>query len=281
MQFRINIHGILLNQQAGSLEITLALDALNFSKQLAEEMAELGIIINLHISLRRNDIALTVLQNILGRSIVHIHLHQFHSTLGMLHHPPGYQRTVAHVGFLYLVAFLDADGLGEQTVHQITVILSLICLIIRSQTQFYQFMVGYIIESEKIGSCLFYRTAIRLQCIRVGTRQELSATMSQTLMQVGMQIIGNILVLIHQTDGILVDNEFIAETIALSCLVICLGQVTDGHTLRTIFLTDPVGIRKIDADGRSWILFATQHRSTDDIGCNTLHLRLAETWVYR
>ena len=61
MQFRINIHGILLYQQAGSLEIALTLDALNFSKQLAEEMAELGIIINLHISLRRNDIALAVL----------------------------------------------------------------------------------------------------------------------------------------------------------------------------------------------------------------------------
>ena len=45
--------------------------------------------------------------------------------------------------------------------------------------------------------------------------------------------------LVHQTDGILVDNEFIAEPIALSCLVICLGQVTDGHTLRTIFLTNP------------------------------------------
>ena len=199
----------------------------------------------------------------------------------MLHHPPGYQRTVAHVGFLYLVAFLDADGLGEQTVHQITVILSLVCLIIRSQTQFYQFMVSYIIESEKISSRLFYRTAIRLQCIRVGTRQKQSATMSQTLMQVGMQIISNILVLIHQTDGILIDNEFITETIALSSFVICLGQITDGHTLRTIFLTDPVGIREIDADGRSWILFATQHRSTNDIGCNTLHLRLAETWVYR
>ena len=39
------------------------------------------------------------------------------------------------------------DSLGEQTVHQITIILSLVCLIIRSQTQFYQFMVGYIIES--------------------------------------------------------------------------------------------------------------------------------------
>ena len=61
MQFRIDIHGILLYQQAGSLEITLTLDALNFSKQLTEEMAELGIIINLHISLRRNDIALAVL----------------------------------------------------------------------------------------------------------------------------------------------------------------------------------------------------------------------------
>ena len=39
MQFRINIHGILLYQQAGSLEIALTLDALNFSKQLAEAMA--------------------------------------------------------------------------------------------------------------------------------------------------------------------------------------------------------------------------------------------------
>ena len=48
-----------------------------------------------------------------------------------------------------------------------------------------------------------------------------------------------------------------------------------------MFLTDPVGVRQVDADGRSRIFLSAQHGSTDDVGCNSLHFRLAETGIHR
>ena len=145
MQGWVDVHGIFLHQLAGRLIITLALDTLNLSKQFSKQMAELPVIIHLHIGSGGYDISLSILQGILGRSIAHLFCHQLHGTLGMLQRPPGYEGTVSHVRLLNLVALLDADGLGEQSVHQITVILRLVSLVVRSQSQFHQLVVGYII----------------------------------------------------------------------------------------------------------------------------------------
>ncbi len=54
----------------------------------------------------------------------------------------------------HLVTLLDADGLGEQTVHQITVILRLVSFIIRRQPQLNQLMVSHIVQTEEVGSRL-------------------------------------------------------------------------------------------------------------------------------
>ena len=96
-----------------------------------------------------------------------------------------------------------------------------------------------------------------------------------------MQVVGDISILVHQRHGLLVDNKLISESVALRCLVVGIGQVADGHTLRTVLLANPVGIRQIDADGGSRIFLTAKHRRTDYIGCNALHLRLAEAGIHR
>ena len=277
MQVWIDIHGILLYQLACCLEITLALDSLNLCKEFSEKMTELPVIIHLHIGAGGYDISLSILQGILGRSIAYFFRNQFHGSLGMLQRPPGNEGTVSHVRLLYLVTLLDSDSLGEQTVHQITVILRLVSFIIRSQPQLNQLMVSHIVQTEEIGSRLLYRVAIRLQGIRIGARKKLTAAVSQTLVKVGMQVVGNISILVHQRHSLLIDDKLISESVALSRLVVGISQVADGNALRTVLLTDPVGIRQIDADSRSRIFLSAKHRRTDYIGGNTLHLRFAET----
>ena len=63
MQGWVDVHGIFLYQLSGSLIIALALDALNLGKQFTEEMAELLVIIHLHIGTGGDDIALCILES--------------------------------------------------------------------------------------------------------------------------------------------------------------------------------------------------------------------------
>ena len=142
-------------------------------------------------------------------------------------------------------------------------------------------MVSHIVQTEEIGSRLLYRIAIRLQGIRIGARKKLTAAVSQTLVKVGMQVVGDISILIHQRHSLLIDDKLISESVALSRLVVGISQVADGNALRTVLLTDPVGIRQIDADSRSRIFLSAEHRRTDNIGGNALHLRFAETGIHR
>ena len=142
-------------------------------------------------------------------------------------------------------------------------------------------MIGYKIESEEVGTGFFYGVAVSLQSIRISGRKQLSATMSQAFVQVGMQVIGDVGILVHQRHGLLIDDEFISESVALCSLVVGISQVADGNALGAMFLTDPVGVRQVDADGRSRIFLSAQHGSTDDVGCNSLHFRLAEAGIYR
>ena len=281
MQVWINIHGILLYQLACRLIIPLALDSLNLGKEFSEEMTELPVIIHLHIGAGGYDISLSILQGILGRSIAYFFRNQFHGSLGMLQGPPGNEGTVSHVRLLNLIPLLDSDGLGEQTVHQITVILRLESFIIRSQSQLNQLMISHIVQAEEIGPRLLYRIAIRLQGIRISARKKLTATMSQTLVKVGMQVIGDISILVHQRHSLLIDDKLISESVALSRLVVGICQVADGNALRTVLLADPVGIRQIDADSRSRIFLSAEHRRTDHVGSNAFDLRFSETGIHR
>ena len=148
----------------------------------------------------------------------------------MLQSPVGDERTITHVSLFYLVALLDADALGEQTIHQIGIVLCLVSLVIRSQAKLHQLVVGDIIESKQVGTCFLYRIAVCLERIRVGARQELSTSMTQTLMQVGMKVVGDVAILIDEVDGLCIDDKLITEAITLGRLVVRLGQVADGDS---------------------------------------------------
>ena len=105
--------------------------------------------------------------------------------------------------------------------------------------------------------------------------------MTQTLVQVGMQIVAYITVLVYKCHGILIDNKLLFETTAFRCLVVSIGDIADGDALAAVLSAYPVGIRQIDANGGGWIFVATKHGCTYDIGRHTLDYRLAESWIDR
>ena len=94
-----------------------------------------------------------------------------------------------------------------------------------------------------------------------------------------MQVITDVAILLYQGERRFVDDEFLLEAIAVSGLVVGIGNVRDRDALRTVLRTNPVGIGQIDADSRRGIFFATEHGGTDGIGRNPLDMRLAEARV--
>ncbi len=120
--------------------------------------------------------------------------HDFSSTVSMFKNPVGYQCPVSHVSLLYLLSRSDAHALSERPVHQVRIILAFISLMVRQKTQLYQFRISNVIQAEQISSRLFNRVAVRLECIRVRSRQQLPAAMSQAFMQISMQVIRQVTV---------------------------------------------------------------------------------------
>ena len=149
MEVGIHLHGILLNQLAGSLEVPFTLDTLYLCQQTGKELAQLLIVGNLHISLS-------------------VPFHQL-DDITLLVTPMGYERPVPHVGLFYLMTRLYADELCHQSIHDIGIILRLIGILVRDKSQFDQFLISDIVQSEQVGTSLFYRVAIGFQGIRVRT----------------------------------------------------------------------------------------------------------------
>ena len=159
--------------------------------------------------------------------------------------------------------------------------MSLISLIIRSQSQLYQFVISNIIQAKQISTSLLDCIAISLESIRVNTRKQLTTAMSQTFMQVGMQVIRHITISVDEIKSFLINNKFIQESIAMRSLIVCFSQISYRHTLAAMSLANPVSIRKIDTDGRSRIFITPQHGSTDNMSRHTFHLSLLELRSYR
>ena len=145
--------------------------------------------------------------------------------------PPGDECTVAHVSLLYLVAFLDTGGLSEQTVHQICIILCLVGFCVGKESQFHQLFIGHIIQAEKVGTCFLDGIAVSLEGIRVGSWQQLTAAVSQAFMQVGMLVVRKVGILLYHGESILVDDKLLVESVAMSSLIVRLGQISYRDTL--------------------------------------------------
>ena len=72
--------------------------------------------------------------------------------------------------------------------------------------------------------------------------------MTQALMKIGVQVVGDEAILINPRVLCVVPNEFLAETIAERRLVVGLGDILYGDRLRAMILTDPVRVRQVDTD---------------------------------
>ena len=169
----IYLHAVVLDEFASGLEVAFALDALHFLEQLAKEVAKLLVVVNL-------DIGLATTLNELDYLVL----------FALLQAPLADELAVAHVALLDVLARLDAGELGEQTVHDVLVILSLIGVRIVEDAQFYQFGVTQVVESEEVGTAFLEGCTVGLEGIGVNTGEQLARSVAQALVQVGVQLVG-------------------------------------------------------------------------------------------
>ena len=133
----------------------------------------------------------------------------------MLKHPFRNNLAVAHVSLLYIFTRLYSHKLSHETVKQILIVFSLIRLRIIKQSKLNKVRIGKIIECKKVGTCLLECRRMSLECVSFNTRKKLSRAMSQTLMQVGMKVVGDKQIFFHQLPCRFIDHKLIIESVAL------------------------------------------------------------------
>ena len=199
----------------------------------------------------------------------------------MLVDPVGNERTIAHVGLLYLIAWFNAHQLCHESVEHVGVVLRLVCPAIGQQTEFNKLRIGNVIETEQVGTRLFYGISIGLQRIGAHTWQQLSAAVPQAFVQVGMKVITCVAIGKNHRTGGIVDDKLFHEATSSRCFRISFGDVLNGDTLRSMLSTNPVGIRQIDANGCRRILITTKHSCTDDVGRYTFDFLFLKSIINR
>ena len=137
VQTGVDTYGVLLYKSLGSLVVALALYALYLAEQGCKSVAQTAVVGNLHTGLA-------------------FLLHELYGIGIMSQCPSGYEGTVAHVCLFYLMAGLDACELCEQTVHHVRIVLGTMSLDIGGESELHELGVGYVVESEEVGTCLLY-----------------------------------------------------------------------------------------------------------------------------
>ncbi len=258
MKFRIYFHSIFIDESLATFVVALALDALHFREQLANQLAHLGIVVDLYVGL-------AVFLNELHHLIL----------LSLLENPGCDELTVAHVSLLNVLTRFDAVELGHEAIKHILVVFCLVSLGIVKDAEFLKFRICEVIEREKVGACLLKSRAVFLERIGIDTRHQLTGSVTKTLVEVGVKHIGDIEIVFKQLTGRRVDHELLIETVAVRCHVVGLGDILDCHRLRTVLSANPVGVRKVDTDSCAREGIACEHRSVDNLGRHTLHFRFA------
>ena len=196
-------------------------------------------------------------------------------------HPPSNQLTVSHVRFLNVITRLNAHQLCHQPIHDVFVILRLVCFGITQQSELDQLRIGQVVESEDVCPRLFQRRTVGTQRIGIGTLEQLPRGVTQALVKIGVQVVGDEAILIDSRVLCVVPNEFLAKTVAERRLVVSLGDILNGDRLRAMILTDPVRVRQVDTDRSSRVAVSAQHGDGNHFGRDTLHLLLAEAGIHR
>ncbi len=263
MEFGVDFDGIGLYELCCSRVVALRCDALNLGEELAEEIAEGLIVVDADEGL-----ALLVLD-------------EFDDVVGaaFLIAPFGDELAVAHVGFLDVLAGLDAHELGHHAVENVLVVFGLVCVRIVEETDFDEFRVGEVIEREEVGACFLDGRAVSLEGVTLCSGEELARTVAETLVEVGMEVIGDEEIFVKEVARGLVDDELFIEAVAVRCCVVSLSDVFKRHALRAVGSANPVGIGKVYADRGGGIGVTGKDGCGDDLGRNTLYGVLLEFGV--
>ena len=104
-----------------------------------------------------------------------------------------------------------------------------------------------------------------LKCVGVNAGEQTARSVAQTFVEVGVEIIGNEAIFLHQVAGGLVNNELFGEAVAASGDVVGLGNVFEGNGLGAVGRANPVGVGQVDADGGCGIGVACQDCGGDNL----------------
>ena len=233
MERGVDLHGVGFHKVACGLEVALALDALDFSQQLAEQFAQFLVVVDADV----------------GLAVMLDHLH--HAVLlPLLEAPVGHERAVAHVGFLDVVAWLDADELRHQAVHHVGVVLRFEGVLRGEQAEVKQFFVAHIVEAEEVGTGFLDGAAVGLEGFGASAWEQLARAVAEALVEVGMEVVGDGVVLVDEGTFLVAIDEFLVEAVAVCSFGVGFGEVADGDGLRAVSGAHPVAVGQVDADGR-------------------------------
>ena len=262
MKLGVDLYGICLDKFGSGGIVALALDALHFGKELTDEFAHLGVVVDFDIGLA-------------------VALHEFDYVVGLtfLKHPFGDELTVAHMGLLDVFARFNSGELGHETVEDILVIFGLVGFGVIEQTEFDEFGIGQIIEREKVGAGFLESGAVSFERARVNTGEQTARCVAETFVQVGVEVVGDEEIFVHEVGGLLIDDKLFVESVAVRSLVVGFGDVFERNGLRAVGGAYPVGVGEIDADGGGGICVTGQDGCGDYLGTHTLYLVFAETGV--
>ena len=224
MQLGIDLDGIPLDKRLAGLVVAFGLDALHLAEHVAEQSAQFFVIVD-------HDIRFAVFPNHLDHVV----------GLAALIAPLADQLAVAHMRLLDVFARLDTRQLGHHAVQDIFRIAGLRHVERGHQPQFHRLRVTQVVEAEEVGAGFLERRAVTLQLVALHARRQLSRTVPQTLVQVGMQVVGQFAVLVHHLAVPGTQHELLVEAVAMGGHVVGIGDVVDGDRLRTVLLANPVG----------------------------------------
>ena len=271
VKFGIDLYSVSLNQHTTSLEVSFALDALQFAKNLGEVGAQLVVVVDLDIGL-----AVT-----LGEAECRFTSVLIGILLGQCKGPIGDKCTVAHMCLLQVIAWLNANQLSHQAVHHLLIVSSLVSIGIGHNTKLDELGIRHIIKCKDVGTSLLKGRTVGFQCIGINARQQLTAGMAQALVKIGMNIIHIVGIFLCLLNLCLTPHKLFTKAITLGSSIVGSSDVVDAHRLRAMLGTNPVGVGQVDADRCRWIAVTCQDGSSDDLGSHTLDHRLAETCIDR
>ena len=210
----VDFHSVGLNQILARFVVAFRFNSLNFSKQSGEKLSQTGVIVNHRVGLAVDDGHFNYLVG-----------------LAVLKGPAGNELAVAHMRFFKVFAQFNARELRHKAVADIRVVFGFKRFVVRQKAEFDNLRVGNIVEREKVGAGFFQSRTVVFQRVGVGARQQLPRAVSQTLVQVGVQVARLVAVLARAGPFGVVVAKLVEHSAAKARLMVGVGDVLDGYRL--------------------------------------------------